>query len=437
MSNIYSVFIAEDTQQTQTSLGNGYTIVPHDINQTDIRVQNDKNTLGIQRVNVNLYEIQNGFAACFDAGASSLGGNAYIGIVSSASQPSPMSPPNPAQDPSTSPDCLAFKSDGNVYSGGSQVGNVLAWDPTQRNSIGIEGRLDLSGDFFNIRLIVDGTISDTLFQTPQLGIGAAMTYAYIFISPQNGSTWTITSLNYSSPDGYSSILPLTLPPNFAQPFLINSTTIGLNWQDLTPSNSYTYRVTNTDSGRQYDSVDVNNPFAVITGLQPMTKYNISLSINGNDPIDILDSVTTSGLAMNARFTLMPNQPTNILVPITSLDMVATPRNIIVESIQLKHNVSSLPIATYQLQCPDIGFRQYFQYQGQSFEYTSSSPVISIGGEVPIVLNNLTLATPDNLTFLLSYNTTYGQNIQLRAIDLIYFNITFVIFTSELYFYGLN
>ena len=369
----------------------------------------------IQRINQNLYQNYNG-SVIVGLTATVSNGTDYIGIIGSFN--SQTDPPPLNVNPVTSLDCVTFSSDGNAYVNGTLFSNTCPTWTTGDN-------ITLAQDAANSGILIYGVNNiqpiSPVVPFPNVTPGSKVTYQYFFVSPAFGSTYTFNGYPIN-PDGYTQLLPwgLNFGAEVGTPVSITSQSIGVKWPDYTPGNSYSIAVTDTDTGRSLQTIhDVNSSYTVINDLQPSTTYNLAL-YNSNEEMTypLLLGVRTTEQLKVIQTTV--TDYTNITLPTSDLWTVATPRLIAINRLILKHDNTHYPIKSYTLTSSEINYSETFPYQGQNFSYENHSINYSLGTQIPIDF------IPDNLTFTLSYNTTYGKTVP--AYGLSNFSATFVFYS---------
>jgi len=431
-STIYTLFNAADTTNTLTSNANGYTINQDDTNQ-DVIVMANGGSHGFQRLNRNVYQNQVVMVS-FMVNGNTTGD--CIGIVGSYTQSYPQAEPNVSSSVPRNRDTSSITSNGHTYVGDVAAGILdINWNDGDTVTLIVH-------QVYGIQISVNGGhFSDAISFPPMMQPNGRLTYMYIYVSPvYYGTTYKI--------------VPTTTPPTFdntqlmapwgldfntvvGKPFVITSTSLGIEWPDFKPSESYSIMCTNTDSGRVVGTNSTSGSFYVFTGLQPNTSYNFKL-ITGAMSWPLLLGQKTCGVGTIIRkiitgTPIVGSIPNPLLVPIVNLDTVETPRMIMIESIQISHSNNKNAIKSYTITSPDIAFSQNFLYQGDNFTYESNTINHSLGTPIPTELPPL--ENPDNLTFNIKFNTSYGTSID--PIGIAYYSITFVIYQYQLYLYGIS
>lgn len=433
LSNYHDMYAAIDS-----NYNTGYDYLPGSKQNDLTMVKNLANVTAFQPLNRNLSKRIDDIYVTFNFAGTGLGAvQNSVGLYGSVSVWSrDMGGVN--VDPRNSGDTIVFSADGTVWVGGAQQEPVVPIIFTTA----ITMKISMKADGFNgVQVSVDGVTWGDL-------IGPALQYIdpdpdaqwIPFISVDNGGIGSIVDPEpgiYSSSQSW--MRPAGSITEYGKLFLRTSTAIGVSWT-VGAGSKASYQVYNsdTDVSVQTGSIDID-PFNRFTGLQPDTYYNIfyTPSANNNEnEYNLLNGVKTSGSKVLFKFTGTFNSDGQLLLPIDDIESLSTPYLIAVESMQLVHNASYLPINAYKLTSTDIGFEQYINYAGgQTLNYISPVADTNLGTQLPIVLKTGLYENPGHITFSMSYDTVIGTNIPAQLIT--YSQVTFVVYTGQLYLFGIN
>ena len=377
----------------------------------------------IQRVSPNI--ISNSYLSIQFRANGNMNNDSGIGIVNSHTL---------SGDPKTRRDCLIYLTySGDVYINGAYEENI-AQSFNQNDSILLN--IDIRNNLYMFFSSVNGSSN-------QYGTGSVSgSELYVFASfgPGYGQSFTI---QYPSLYGFyelsgARMIPYKYPglfPDIGTLYQTIPTAIGVRWPDKTSSNNYQVQTTNANSGRIVGEDEISGgSFLYKSQLEPDSQYNMMIRYVG-DVISypLVSGVNTSIVGKNIQYDIRDYN--NISFPFYNISQVSSPWMICLTSLQIVHPVE-LPIRNYTLRCKDIGFEQPFKYQGKAFEFVSPTTNSTLGQ--PITHDFSLLSDPNKLTFVLTYDSSYGTTNNLfKPGEITFFCITAYIYTYQLYLYGIN
>jgi len=411
----------------------GYDYLPEP-DQNDLTVvQNVDNVTAFQPINRNLAKRSDTIYVTFGFALNGVGGlTNSVGLYGSVSRVGDEIDPLVNMDPRSSVDTIVFSADGSIWVGGNaiEVGVPILFTDT------VTMKINMANGFTSVSVSIDGEDwGDAVSAVGPESLDTSPKWIP-FISVNNQE---IGSIQPPKPSIVADrwIRPAGSIQEFGKLFLRTSTAVGVSWsaRPLLVNGAFKVYNSDTDVLLQQGQSDPD-PFYRFTGLQPDTFYNIFYTPDGDDEFNLLNGVKTSGTNIMFKYTGSFDSDGNILVPISDIESLSTPYLIAIESMQIVHSASYLPINAYKLESSDINFEQYINYSGgQTLNYISPVADTNLGTQLPVVLKTGRYRNPGHITFHLSYDTVMGTHSPAQLIK--YSQVTFVVYTGQLYLFGIN
>jgi hypothetical protein len=429
LSNYHDMYAAIDSNYKS-----GYDYLP-EVKQNELTVvKNLDNVSAFQPINRNIAKRSDTIYITYEFQGN---GTNFIqnsvGLYGSVTVMGDEMSTNVNQDPRDSGDTIVFSANGSVYRGGSQVEVDVPIVFT--NTVTME--IKMANGFTSARVTIAGEDWGDYVGPAQQFDGIDPSPKWIpFISVDHQEVGSIATPN-TDIVSQRWIRPAGTIQEFGKLFLRTSTAVGVSWSAHPLLINGSYKIYNSDTDVDVqDGQTGTNPFYRFTDLQPDTFYNIFYTPDGDDEFNLLNGVKTSGTKVLFKFTGSFDSNGNVLVPISDIESLSTPYLIAIESMQIVHDASYLPINAYKLVSEDIGFEQYINYNGgKTLNYISPVADTNLGTQLPVVLKTGQYENPGHITFKMSYDTVIGTNIPAQLIN--YSQVTFVVYTGQLYLFGIN
>ena len=376
----------------------------------------------IQRVSPNI--ISNSYLNIQFRANGNMNSESGIGVVNSHTL---------SGDPKTRRDCIIYLTyGGDLYIQGSYIANI---SQSFNGNDSILLNMDIQNSFYQFFSSQEGA-------SRQYEADSDTSELYVFASfaPGYGQSFTIQypSLYASYELSGARMIPYKYPglyPDRGTIYLTTPTAIGVRWPDKTSSANYQVQTTNTNSGRDVGDDEVSGgSFFYKNTLEPDSQYNMMIQYAGDGTwYPLLSGIDTAIVGKNIQYDIRDYN--NIIFPLYNISQVPSPWMICLTSLQIVHPVE-LPIRNYKLVCADIGFEQPFKYQGKSFEFVSPTTNSTLG--TPITHDFSLLTDPNEITFVLTYDSSYGTtDNEFKPGEITFFSLAAYIYTYQLFLYGIN